>query len=50
MLERPFGKDIMVMDPAMADHGEAVNEFARMLGLPRAAGFSDRWRCTAMPF
>lgn len=28
---RPFGKDIMVMDPAMVHHGEAVDK----LGLPQ---------------
>jgi GNAT superfamily N-acetyltransferase len=32
---RPFGKDIMVMDPAMADHGEAADKLARELGLPQ---------------
>jgi hypothetical protein len=32
---RPFGKDIMIMDPAIADHGEAVNKLARKLGLPQ---------------
>jgi hypothetical protein len=32
---RPFGKDIMVMDPAMADHGKAVDKLARKLGLPQ---------------
>ena len=32
---RPFGKDIMVMDPAMADHGEAADNLARKLGLPQ---------------
>jgi hypothetical protein len=32
---RPFGKDIMVMDPAMADHDEAVHKLAHKLGLPQ---------------
>jgi GNAT superfamily N-acetyltransferase len=32
---RPFGKDIMIMDPAMAHHEEAVNKLARKLGLPQ---------------
>ena len=32
---RLFGKDIMIMDPAMADHGEAIDTLARKLGLPQ---------------
>jgi hypothetical protein len=32
---RPFGKDIMVMDPAMVHHHEAVDKLARKLGLPQ---------------
>ncbi len=32
---RPFGKDIMVMDPAMAHDDEAVDKLARKLGLPQ---------------
>jgi GNAT superfamily N-acetyltransferase len=31
----PSGKDIMIMDPAMADHGEAVDKLSRKLGLPQ---------------
>ena len=32
---RPFGKDIMIMDPAMVHHGEAVDKLACKLGLPQ---------------
>jgi hypothetical protein len=32
---RPFGKDIMVVDPAMVHNGEAVDKLARKLGLPQ---------------
>jgi hypothetical protein len=53
---RPFGKDIMVMDPAMADHEEAVNKLARKLGLPQRLGsrrdsreWPPRLACPANP-
>jgi hypothetical protein len=32
---RPFGKDIIVMDPAMVHHDESVNKLVRKLGLPQ---------------
>jgi GNAT superfamily N-acetyltransferase len=32
---RPFGKYIMIMDPAMVHHSEAVDKLARKLGLPQ---------------
>lgn len=32
---RSFGKDIMITDPAMADHDEAADKLARKLGLPQ---------------
>lgn len=32
---RSFGKDIMIMDPAMVHRDEAVNKLDRKLGLPQ---------------
>lgn len=32
---KPFGKDILIMDPAMVYHDEAVKKLARELGLPK---------------
>lgn len=31
---KPFGKDILIMDPAMVYHDEAVKKLARNLGPP----------------
>jgi hypothetical protein len=32
---KPFGKDILIMDPAMVYHDEAVKKLARELRLPQ---------------
>jgi hypothetical protein len=32
---KPLGKDILIMDPAMIHHDEAVKKLARELGLPK---------------
>jgi uncharacterized protein YukE len=32
---KPFGNDILIMDPAMVYHDEAVKKLARELGLPK---------------
>jgi hypothetical protein len=32
---RPFGKDIMIMDPAMVHHDQPVDKLARKLGPPK---------------
>jgi hypothetical protein len=32
---KPFGKDVLVMDPGMVYHDEAARKLARKLGLPQ---------------
>lgn len=32
---KPFGKDILVMDPGMVHHDEAMKRLARKRGLPQ---------------